>query len=57
MLDELFDEETLREAYDKAKAKKEREEARLEERADIISKLVKAGFSADQINQALNANG
>ena len=56
MLDELFDEEALREAYDKAKEKKEREQVRKEERADILRKLIKAGFSEDQINNALNAN-
>lgn len=56
MLDELFDEDALREAYIKAKEKKEREEVRKEERADLISKLIKAGFSEEQLNKALNAN-
>ena len=57
MLDELFDEDALREAYIKAKVKKEYEEARKEERADLISKLIKAGFSEEQLKNALNANG
>ena len=61
MLDELFDEDALREAYNKAKAKKEYEEGlkvgRKEERADLLNKLIKAGFSEEQLNNALNANG
>lgn len=56
MLDELFDEEALREAYDKAKENKEREEGHKEGRADIINRLIKAGVFQELLNNALNSN-
>ena len=56
MLDELFDEEALREAYDKAKEKEKEKEWMAKGQAALMDKLIKAGFSAEQLNNALNAN-
>ena len=61
MLEDLFDEEKLREINDREKEeeilKRGLEKGREEGRALVISQLLQAGFSMEQLNQALNLEG
>ncbi|MBQ9813474.1 MAG: hypothetical protein IJM54_09205 [Thermoguttaceae bacterium] len=61
MLEDLFDEEKLREINDREKEeeilKKGREEGRAEERTLIINRLIQAGVSPDVLSKALNLEG